>query len=104
MKYAVRDINDRQIYGEFDNIEDAEQFLADDMGEHNMEIIEMSLTIEYKHKNSGLHYIRFNADGNSEDSKISLYCCDDDTGAHDVTITVEMLQDYEVIDERMEEN
>ena len=62
------------------------------------------MTLEYKHKNSGLHYVRFDAENDSEDGKVSLYCSDDDTGAHDITIPVEMLQDYEVIDERMEES
>lgn len=44
--YHVIDINDDQCYGEFDSYEDAEDFIADDKGDHNLEIKVWSNTAE----------------------------------------------------------
>ena len=39
-EYIVVDINVGDIVGEFDTYEEAQQFIDDDMGDHNYEIVE----------------------------------------------------------------
>lgn len=36
--YLVRDLKDFEVYGEFDNIEDAQEFIDNDQNDHNLEI------------------------------------------------------------------
>ena len=67
-----------------------------------MEITEMSLTIEYKNNENGKTYIRFDAEEHQE--RISLFCHDDDSGAGDITISLEELnKNYTEIKRYMEE-
>lgn len=64
-----------------------------------------TLTIEYKEKSTGLHFVQFDADQNINDKKIDLWCNDDDTGAHDVSVTrKELAERYEEIKRYMEES
>lgn len=38
--YLVRGLKDGEVYGEFDTIEEAEEFVNDDQNDHNLEIEE----------------------------------------------------------------
>ncbi len=38
--YLVRDLKDGEVYGEFDTIEEAEEFVDEDQNDHNLEIEE----------------------------------------------------------------
>lgn len=38
LMYTVVDINDNQIYGEFDTLEEAENFIEEDQNDHNLTI------------------------------------------------------------------
>lgn len=55
---------------------------------------EMSLTIEYISKKDGMLYIRFDADKDPAEKRVSLFCHDDDTGGHDTTVSQEQLQKH----------
>ena len=55
---------------------------------------EMSLTIEYISKKDGMLYIRFDADAGTAENRVSLFCHDDDTGGHDITVSQEQLQKH----------
>ena len=54
----------------------------------------MSLTIEYISKKDGMLYIRFDADEGAAEERVSLFCHDDDTGSHDITVSQEQLQKH----------
>lgn len=64
---------------------------------------EMSLTIEYRHKETGLNFVRFNGEDNEE--PIQLYCSDDKTGKKDTKVSLKTLnKEYEEIARYMEED
>ena len=54
----------------------------------------MSLTIEYISKKDGMLYIRFDADEGAAEERVSLFCHDDDTGSHDITVSQEQLKKH----------
>lgn len=54
----------------------------------------MSLTIEYISKKDGMLYIRFDADEEAAENRVSLFCHDDDTGGHDTIVSQEQLQKH----------
>ena len=56
------------------------------------ELPEMTLTIEYISKEDGMTYIRFDADREEKEERVSLFCHDDDTGAHDIIVSQEELK------------
>lgn len=63
----------------------------------------MSLTIEYRHKETGLNFVRFNAEDNEE--PIQLYCSDDSMGEKDIRVSLETLnKEYDEIARYMEED
>lgn len=63
----------------------------------------MTLTVEYRHKETGLNFVRFNGEDNDE--PIYLYCSDDKTGKTDTRVTLETLnKEYEEIVRYMEED
>lgn len=62
-----------------------------------------SLTIEYRHKETGLNFVRFNAEDNEE--PIQLYCSDDNMGEKDIRVSLETLnKEYDEIARYMEED
>lgn len=62
-----------------------------------------SLTIEYRHKETGLNFVRFNAEDNEE--PIQLYCSDDSMGEKDTRVSLETLnKEYDEIARYMEED
>ena len=62
-----------------------------------------SLTIEYRHKETGLNFVRFNAEDNEE--PIQLYCSDDAMGEKDIRVSLETLnKEYDEIARYMEED
>lgn len=67
--------------------------------------IEMSLTIEYRNKQNGMLYIRFDADQDQDNNGVRLYCHDDDSGDSDVDVSWEDLKEnYTEVNRYMEES
>ena len=83
------------LYEEKMNSESDEDEEWDDEDEDKKpEPSKMSLTIEYISKENGMLYIRFDADKETAESRISLFCHDDNTGSHDITVSQEQLQQH----------
>ena len=62
-----------------------------------------TLNIVYKNKINGLKYVRFEVTENDNPNWINLFCCDDNSGEHDLHTTLEDIEkNYEEV-ERFEE-
>ena len=83
------------LYEEKMNSESDEDEEWDDEDEDKKpEPSKMSPTIEYISKENGMLYVRFNADEGDAEKQVLLFCHDDDTGSHDITVSQEQLQQH----------